>query len=90
MNVEHSEAFKRHGILEIGPENVKKVSVQHLLSDIDVLKTASWGNVRDMALIMRLRSVFPSLRMLVQEPEKVRMRSEEWLGGQGYQKSWYK
>lgn len=49
VNVERSEAFKRHGILEIGPENVKKVSVQHLLSDTDVLKIASWGNARDMA-----------------------------------------
>ena len=85
VNVERSEAFKRHGILEIGPENVKKVSTQHLLSDTDVLKIASWGNARDMALIMRLRSKFLPLRMLVQEPEKGKMRSEEWLGGQGLQ-----
>ncbi len=87
VNVEHSEAFKRHGILEIGPENVKKISIQHLLSDTDVLKIASWGNAHDMALIMRLRSIFPPLRMFVQEPKTVKMRSEEWLGGQGYQKS---
>ena len=85
VNVERSRAFKRHNILEIGPENVKKVSTRHLLSDTDVLKTASWGDARDMALIMRLRSAFLPLVMLVQEPEKVKMRKEEWLGGQGLQ-----
>jgi len=87
VNVLYSQAFKRHNILEIGPENVKKVSTQHLLSDTDILKIASWGNARDMVLIMRLRGSFPSLRLLVQEPEKLKVRHEEWLGGQGMRRS---
>lgn len=84
---EYTEAFKRHGIIEIGPENVKKVSVQHILSDSDALKIASWGNARDMALIERLRATFPPLRNFVQEPRSVEHRNDEWLGGQGFRGS---
>lgn len=84
---EHSESFKRHGIIEIGPENIKKISIQHIISDTDVLKIASWGNARDMALITRLRVTFPPLRSFVKDPRSVKMRNEEWLGGQGFQEA---
>jgi hypothetical protein len=84
---EHSESFKRHGIIEIGPENIKKISIQHVISDTDVLKIASWGNARDMALIARLRATFPPLRSLVKEPRSIRRRNDEWLGGQGFQEA---
>lgn len=81
---EHSESFKRHGIIEVGPENVKKISTKHLTSDTDVLKIASWGNARDMALIARLRAAFPPLRNLIKDPRSLRVRNEEWFGGQGF------
>ncbi len=84
---EHSESFKRHGIIEIGPENIKKISVRYVISDTDVLKIASWGNARDMALIARLRATFPPLRSLVKEPRSIRIRNDEWLGGQGFQEA---
>lgn len=85
--VEHSESFKRHGIIEIGPENIKKISIQHIVSDTDVLKIASWGNARDMALIARLRATFPPLQSLIKKPRSVKNRNEEWLGGQGFRGS---
>lgn len=81
---EYSESFKRHGIIEIGPENIKKISTRHVLSDVDALKIASWGNARDMALIVRLRNTFPPLRRMITEPRSVKKRQEEWLGGQGF------
>jgi len=87
VSIEHSESFKRHGIIEIGPENIKKISIQHVISDTDVLKIASWGNARDMALIARLRATFPPLRNLVKEPKSIKLRNEEWLGGQGFQRA---
>ena len=86
-SVEHSESFKRHGIIEIGPENIKRISVKHVISDTDVLKIASWGSARDMALITRLRATYPPLRSLVKEPKSVKKRNGEWLGGQGFRGS---
>jgi hypothetical protein len=85
--VERSESFKRHGIIEIGPENIKRISIQHVISDTDVLKIASWGSARDLALINRLRSTFTPLRDLVKKPESVKMRNEELIGGQGFRGS---
>lgn len=87
VNAERSESFKRHGIIEIGPENIKKISIRHVISDTDVLKIASWGSARDMALITRLRATFPPLRDLVKDPRWVKQRNEEWLGGQGFRGS---
>ncbi|HVB74991.1 MAG TPA: N-6 DNA methylase, partial [Ktedonobacteraceae bacterium] len=84
---EYTESFKRHGIIEIGPESIKKVSVQHVLSDSDALKIASWGSARDLALISRLRALYPPLRDLVKDPKLVKKRTEEWLGGQGFQEA---
>jgi len=77
VNAERSESFKRHGIIEIGPENIKKISTNYVLSDTDVLKIASWGSARDMALIEYLRSTFPSLEKFVEK--------YKWKHGQGYQ-----
>jgi type I restriction-modification system DNA methylase subunit len=88
VNVEHSDTFKlHHGIIEIGPENIKKVTVRHLYSDNDILKIASWGSARDMALLTRLRSMFPALGSLVKQPGEVKIRKDEWLGGQGFQEA---
>ena len=85
--VEYSESFKRHGIIEIGPENIKKISTKYITSDTDVLKIASWGNARDMALIARLRATFPPLGNSIKDPRQIKERKEEWLGGQGFQQA---
>jgi uncharacterized protein YjhX (UPF0386 family) len=53
---ERSLDFRQHGIIEIGSENIKRLSVDAFASDPDMLKVASWGSSRDMALIQRIRS----------------------------------
>jgi N-6 DNA Methylase len=58
---ERSSEFRQHGIIEIGSENIKILSVYAMASDPDMLKVASWGNARDMALIQKIRSSFPSI-----------------------------
>jgi hypothetical protein len=63
--LERSEAFKRHGIFEIGPENIKRLPVCSIVSDPDVLKVASWGTARDMALIQRLRDMYPTFQSII-------------------------
>lgn len=82
---EYTESFKRHGIIEIGPENIKRISTQHVLNDTDVLKIATWGSARDMALIARLREAFLPLKNFVKEAKFIKQRDTEWLGGQGFQ-----
>ncbi len=65
VSVEFSRPFRRHGILEIGPENVQHVSVSLAASDPVALKVASWGSARDMALIHRLTGDYHSLESLL-------------------------
>ncbi|HYT36384.1 MAG TPA: N-6 DNA methylase [Ktedonobacteraceae bacterium] len=79
---EHSKTFKKHGIIEIGPENVKRISTYRVISDTDVLKVASWGNARDMALIEHLRNTFSSLGKLIHNN-----KYNGWVAGQGFRGS---
>ena len=51
-------AFKSIGVLEIGPEQIKTLSVRRAAEDEDFLKIASWGGARDAALISHLKQ-FP-------------------------------
>jgi hypothetical protein len=60
-----TEAFKRHGILEISTEDIKRLSIQLAAKDIDLLKVASWAGARDFELIRSLRSSFPSLKDVI-------------------------
>jgi len=53
--VERSRSFEGHGVLEIGPESVRPLSVFRVARDEDFLKVASWGSGRDAALIEHLR-----------------------------------
>lgn len=77
ITVERTNAFKRHGIIEIGPENIKRLSVHLAATSPDALKVASWGSARDMALIQRLGRSYGSLRDLIKQ--------NEWAAGQGFQ-----
>jgi hypothetical protein len=56
VTVEFSRPFRKHGILQVGPENVQHLSVSLAVSNPNALKVASWGSARDLALINRLRS----------------------------------
>lgn len=57
--------YRKHGILEIGSEDIKKLPVQGIASDSDMLKVATWGSARDMQLIQNLRSSFSSVEDVV-------------------------
>ncbi len=74
--VERTASFKRHGIIEIEPENITRLSTCRAASDPDMLKVASWGSARDLALIQRLRDSFPSLKSLIHR--------HGWNAGQGF------
>ncbi len=56
---ERSWDFRRHGIIEIGSENIKRLPAFAIATDPDMLKVASWGSARDMSLIQRIRSLYP-------------------------------
>ena len=65
VSVEFSRPFRNHGILQIGPENVQRLSVSLAASNPHALKVASWGSARDMALVDRLTSEHDMLEVLL-------------------------
>ncbi len=81
VNLEHTEAFVRHGIIEITPDQIKRISVNTLVNDRDALKVASWGSARDLALIQRLRDSFlkSTLGDIIGQKKK-----NGWAAGQGF------
>lgn len=54
---ERSIDFRRHGIVEIGAEHIKKLPVFSIVFDSDMLKVATWGSARDIYLVEKLRSL---------------------------------
>jgi len=78
--VERSYTFERHGVLEIGPESIRRVSVSRAAQDEDFLKIASWGSARDAALIRHLKQ-FPTLEKFLEghgvRPRQGFIRGEE-------------
>lgn len=58
---ERSLEVRKHGVIEIGAENVTKVSVDGLANNPDMLKVATWGSARDMFLIDEIRNSFPKI-----------------------------
>ena len=63
--VERDRSFREHGLMRLGPENVKRVSTSLATSSPYALKVASWGSARDMALIDRLTSDYDTLKELL-------------------------
>jgi type I restriction-modification system DNA methylase subunit len=55
---ERSVNFRQHGIIEIGAENIKKLSVHGAADDPDMLKVATWGTARDLSLIQHLQKSY--------------------------------
>jgi hypothetical protein len=72
----HSLDYKRHGMIEISPENIKRLPVFRSASDPDIFKIASWGTARDMILIQFLRENFMPLERL--------LKQEGWHTGRGF------
>ncbi len=58
---ERSLEVRKHGIIEIGAENVTKVSVNGLANDPDMLKVATWGSARDMILVQKMKNAFSKI-----------------------------
>lgn len=73
---ERSLDYRRHGMIEIGSENIKRLPVIEAASDPDMLKVASWGTARDLHLIQFLRESFPPLARLLNQ--------EGWNSGRGF------
>lgn len=65
--VEFSRTFRNHGILQIGPENVHRLSVSLAAANPHALKVASWGNARDLALVDRLVDLYPAFESLLKD-----------------------
>jgi hypothetical protein len=60
--------FNRHGIIEISPENIKRLSVDGAATDPDMLKVASWGGARDLCLIQKLKTEFLCIDEVIGKP----------------------
>ena len=65
---ERSLDFRRHGIIEIGAENIKKLPVYGVATDPDMLKIASWAGARDLSLVQKLRTEFPCIEEVADKP----------------------
>ncbi len=65
--VEFSRTFRNHGILQIGPENVHRLSISLAAANPRALKVASWGSARDLALVDRLLGQHPALESLLKD-----------------------
>ncbi len=61
---ERSLDFRRHGIIEIGSENIKRLTAFAIATDPDMLKVASWAGARDMSLIQRIRALYPLIELV--------------------------
>lgn len=61
---DHSLEFRQHGIIEIGPENIKRLSAYAVATDPYILKIASWASARDMSLVRVLESRFPTIEVV--------------------------
>jgi hypothetical protein len=65
---ERSLNFRQHGIIEIGPENIKCLPAYAVATDPDMLKIASWANARDLCLVQKLRTNFPCIEEVIGKP----------------------
>ena len=80
VTVEFSRPFRKHGILQVGPENVQRLSVSLAASNPNALKVASWGSARDMALINRLSSDYGETLKELLAKHGMEMRQGIWMG----------
>jgi type I restriction-modification system DNA methylase subunit len=66
---ERSIDFRRHGIVEIGAEHIKKLPVFSTALESNMLKIATWGSARDMCLIQKLAD-FTNIKQIAGNPPK--------------------
>jgi N-6 DNA Methylase len=75
--------YRKHGILEIGTEDIKKLPVCDVASNPDMFKIATWGGARDLALIQRLKKSFST----IEETAKTSFRNGFKLGNRSQEVS---
>jgi len=63
-----SPDFRRSGIFQVGPGEIRPVALKRILSAPSILKAAVFGTVRDEWLLERLRRTFPTLYEAVEDP----------------------
>ena len=81
-SVPWSASFVRNGAFDIGPADIRTVSLQRVLKTPAILKAATFGTPRDIWLTERLQKEFPALGDWL---DRVGIRPLEYRG-QGFQK----
>ena len=76
-----SPSFKRTGVFQIGPGEVRSVPLARVLHLPPLLKAATFGTVRDSWLLTRLETEFPTLDDVLTSLGILRLTHR----GQGYQ-----
>ena len=71
---DRSVDYREHGIIEIGAENIKKLSVFEIAYNSCMLKVATWGSARDKYLIKQLQSSFYLIEKVAGNPPKNGMK----------------
>lgn len=79
VSPQRSEAFRKHGIIEIGSDEIKSLPVYGAANDPDMLKVASWGSARDFEVIRSLRNSYSTLKEFIDQ--------HNCVAGQGFQKA---
>lgn len=72
-----SSDFRRSGIFQVGPGEIRPVALKRILSVPSILKAAVFGTARDEWLLERLRRAFPTLHEAVEDP---RLKPRAWSG----------
>jgi hypothetical protein len=76
-----SPDFRRTGIFQVGPGDLRNISLDHVLKIPAMLKAATFGTVRDSWLIERLECEFPTLESVLNNLEICQNLNR----GQGFQ-----
>lgn len=68
VSARRSRSFLNHAIADVCLENTARLPTVQAASDPDMLKVASWGSARDMALVEKLRTRpgFPEMSELLE------------------------
>jgi hypothetical protein len=73
--------FRRNGVFQVGPAELRAVSLSRVLQTTSFLKAVTFGTIRDGWLIERLARDFPSLEEVLAQGGLVRLEGR----GQGFQ-----
>lgn len=77
--------FRRSGVFQVGPGEIRPVALKRVLAVPSILKAAAFGSVRDEWLLERLNRDFPTLQEVLEElvPRGVQSEIRFMVGGAG-------